>query len=444
MTTVAGGDIRQYLSTRDALEAARSQLSRNSNVPGRWAPFNTQLAVLRQHLAENPRQFRQLFISSGIGAVAAEFQKDELGAEFMHALGVAAAGRRQLAGGSRFLWDVPLRLKRKFIRAIATHLTDQYPMFAGLHEAGGREQHPALHPGPGGARASSNSSTRATSATGTSATPSARWTCSCGWRRCGQADAGQTLQLGILLEEEGTAGRLSGPDPHPRCWSTLLGGQFARALENSSRTATLPNVTGGVCPQELQCQGVCAHHKRPIEIGRLGGSSRSGEKAVEPDAMITRYGGRPDPWRKATKPPIAIVGSARPASSTPSCWPPRATPSPCSKAFHELGGVLRYGIPEFRLPNELIDDVVAKIKLLGGRFVTNFVVGKTASSPGSPGPASGGSSWGPVPASPQFMNVPDDTSSMSARFLTPVEPRCAGPPARTTTRRCPTCAASAS
>ena len=48
------------------------------------------------------------------------------------------------------------------------------------------------------------------------------------------------------------------------------------------------------------------------------------------------------------------------------------------EAFHALGGVLRYGIPEFRLPNELIDDVVNKITLLGGKFVPNFVVGKTA------------------------------------------------------------------
>ena len=47
-----------------------------------------------------------------------------------------------------------------------------------------------------------------------------------------------------------------------------------------------------------------------------------------------------------------------------------------------LGGVLRYGIPEFRLPNELIDDVVGKIRLLGGKFVTNFVVGKTATIAG--------------------------------------------------------------
>ncbi|NCD19755.1 MAG: 2-polyprenylphenol hydroxylase, partial [Actinobacteria bacterium] len=134
MTTVAGGDIRQYLSTRDALDATRAQLEeleRSESV----GSFNTQLAVLRQHLAENPRQFRQLFISSGIGAVAAEFQKDELGAEFTRTLWESLLrddDSSQVA--MRFLWDVPLRLKRKFIRAIATHLTDRYPMFAGLYE----------------------------------------------------------------------------------------------------------------------------------------------------------------------------------------------------------------------------------------------------------------------------------------------------------------------
>ena len=46
------------------------------------------------------------------------------------------------------------------------------------------------------------------------------------------------------------------------------------------------------------------------------------------------------------------------------------------EAFHELGGVLRYGIPEFRLPNALIDDVVRKIEQMGGKFVKNFLVGK--------------------------------------------------------------------
>jgi len=68
------------------------------------------------------------------------------------------------------------------------------------------------------------------------------------------------------------------------------------------------------------------------------------------------------------------------------------------EAFHDLGGVLRYGIPEFRLPNALIDNVVGKIDRLGGKFVKNFVVGKTATCKTSRTPASTRSLSAPVRA----------------------------------------------
>ncbi|MDR3202815.1 MAG: sulfide/dihydroorotate dehydrogenase-like FAD/NAD-binding protein, partial [Bifidobacteriaceae bacterium] len=93
------------------------------------------------------------------------------------------------------------------------------------------------------------------------------------------------------------------------------------------------------------------------------------------------------------------------------------------EAFHELGGVLRYGIPEFRLPNQLIDDVVEKIKLLGGRFVTNFVVGKS----GTLAELQEAGFWrifvGSGAGLPRFMNVPGEhlLGVMSANeFLTRV------------------------
>ncbi len=84
------------------------------------------------------------------------------------------------------------------------------------------------------------------------------------------------------------------------------------------------------------------------------------------------------PWAKAEKPPIAVVGSGPSGLINAYLLAAEGFPVTVFEAFHELGGVLRYGIPEFRLPNELIDDVVGKINLLGGRFVKNFVVGKTA------------------------------------------------------------------
>ena len=93
------------------------------------------------------------------------------------------------------------------------------------------------------------------------------------------------------------------------------------------------------------------------------------------------------------------------------------------EAFHELGGVLRYGIPEFRLPNTLIDDVVGKIKRLGGKFVNNFVVGKTATLEDLKRAGFWKIFVGTGAGLPRFMNVPgeDLIGVMSANeFLTRV------------------------
>ena len=84
------------------------------------------------------------------------------------------------------------------------------------------------------------------------------------------------------------------------------------------------------------------------------------------------------PWVSAEKPPIAVVGSGPAGLINAYLLSAEGYPVTMFEAFHDLGGVLRYGIPEFRLPNTLIDDVVGKIDRLGGKFVTNFVVGKTA------------------------------------------------------------------
>ena len=93
------------------------------------------------------------------------------------------------------------------------------------------------------------------------------------------------------------------------------------------------------------------------------------------------------------------------------------------EAFHDLGGVLRYGIPEFRLPNALIDDVVGKIDLLGGKFVTNFVVGKTATLEDLKDAGFWKIFVGTGAGLPRFMNVPGEhlLGVMSANeFLTRV------------------------
>ena len=93
------------------------------------------------------------------------------------------------------------------------------------------------------------------------------------------------------------------------------------------------------------------------------------------------------------------------------------------EAFHDLGGVLRYGIPEFRLPNELIDDVVGKITALGGRFVKNFIAGKTATIEQLKDAGFWRVFVGTGAGLPRFMNVPGEhlLGVMSANeFLTRV------------------------
>ena len=128
----------------------------------------------------------------------------------------------------------------------------------------------------------------------------------------------------------------------------------------------------------MQCQGVCAHARQPIEIGQVEWYLPQREKLVDPDGFARRFSAFPNPWERAEKPPVAIVGSGPAGLINAYLLAAEGFPVTVFEAFHALGGVLRYGIPEFRLPNELIDDVVGKIRLLGGRFVNNFVVGKTA------------------------------------------------------------------
>ena len=90
----------------------------------------------------------------------------------------------------------------------------------------------------------------------------------------------------------------------------LLGtGRIRQALELIESCNPLPNVTGRVCPQELQCQGVCTHTGRPIEIGQLewylpqrDKLQHAGVRRCAPDGFV-------DPWVAADKPPIAVVGS---------------------------------------------------------------------------------------------------------------------------------------
>lgn len=426
---VARPAVEAYLAARASLDASRDQLAALASDPSVSA-FQAQMAVLQRQLATNPDQFRDLFLRDGVEQVAAGFAAERLERDFVRQLwDVLLRDDDASAVVMRFLWGAPLRLKRKFIAGLDAHLADRYPMFAGLSQnwPAGNNVRPRVRPAAERARDFNlvNTGYLGYLADGYSQREVDLfvWLEALRDKQC----ADNPCELGELLHGTGREGTRKGGCPvqiHIPALLDLLGeGKFAEALTLLESCNPLPDVTGRVCPQELQCQGVCAHQQRPIEIGQLEWFLPQREKRVAPDEIARRYGGRPDPWASAAKPPIAIIGSGPSGLINAFLLAADGFPVTVFEAFHELGGVLRYGIPEFRLPNELIDDVVGKIKLLGGRFVTNFVVGKTASLDDLKAAGFAQVFVGTGAGLPQFMSVPGEhlLAVMSANeFLTRV------------------------
>lgn len=159
-------------------------------------------------------------------------------------------------------------------------------------------------------------------------------------------------------------------------------GDFARAYAIVKDTNTLPAICGRVCPQENQCEGACTRGRNgePVGIGRLERfvADWAFDHPHEAAAALEEYRGGTEcaTGRDLTGKRVAVVGSG-PASLT--CAGELAK---CGaevtvfEALHRVGGVLTYGIPEFRLPKDLVAREVAAIADLGVTFELNALVGK--------------------------------------------------------------------
>jgi glutamate synthase (NADPH/NADH) small chain len=390
------------------------------------AVFQKQLALLRRHLLNDPRSLRNVFVADGVQALAWEFQQEELGAAFTRTLwNLLLRGDAMSEVLLRFLWFVPLKYKRRFIAAIDAHLADRYPMFRGLSQGWPGENCIPPYIRPPGERASDfelvNQGYLGYMKLGYSRREVELFV----WlevlrdKQCQD----RPCEVGVLLaNRKEPKGGCPVKIHIPEMLDLLGQGKFRQALELIESCNPLPNVTGRVCPQELQCQGVCTHTRRPIEIGQLEWFLPQHDKLVNPD-VAGRFAKTVSPWARAGKPPVAVVGSGPSGLINAYLLAAEGFPVTIFEAFHELGGVLRYGIPEFRLPNELIDDVVQKIMLLGGRFVRNFVVGKTATLDDLRAAGFWKIFVGTGAGLPTFMNVPGEhlLGVMSANeFLTRV------------------------
>jgi glutamate synthase (NADPH/NADH) small chain len=389
--------------------------------------FHKQLALLRKRLLNDPQSFRQMFIADGTQAVVWEFQQNELCESFTKTFWeLLLRGDDMSAILMRFIWEVPLKFKRKFIRAVDVHLSDRYPMFKGLSEGWPGQNGIPPYIRPPEERAQDFGLVNQGYLGYMSLGYSAREVELLVWLEALRDKQCEDRACEVGVPVAGNAENEGGCPVKihiPEMLELLGTGRFKQALELIESCNPLPNVTGRVCPQELQCQGVCTLTGRPIEIGQLEWYLPQREKVTSPEAAAARGEGSVSPWVKADKPPIAVVGSGPAGLINAYLLAAEGFPVTVFEAFHELGGVLRYGIPEFRLPNELIDDVVKKITLLGGKFVTNFVVGKTATIDALKSAGFWKIFIGTGAGLPRFMNVPGEhlLGVMSANeFLTRV------------------------
>jgi glutamate synthase (NADPH/NADH) small chain len=150
-------------------------------------------------------------------------------------------------------------------------------------------------------------------------------------------------------------------------------GDFRGAIDIIKKTNALPAVTGRVCPQEVQCEGVCVLNKKfePVGIGRLESflADWEAKEGLSENAQAPR---------QVVEKKVAIVGSG-PAGLTAAADLARmGYKVEVFEALHEPGGVLVYGIPEFRLPKEIVKREVDYVRSLGVEIHVDFVVGAVA------------------------------------------------------------------
>jgi len=161
----------------------------------------------------------------------------------------------------------------------------------------------------------------------------------------------------------------------PRFVDHIAHGNLQDASNVIKEANLLPAICGRVCPQETQCQSNCAVGKalkdvdKSVAIGRLERFIADWERTT---GKISVPEVKPETGKK-----VAVVGSGPAGLTVAADCRREGHHVTIFEAFHKLGGVLRYGIPEFRLPNDIIDKEIETLKLMGVEFKTNFVVGRT-------------------------------------------------------------------
>lgn len=182
-------------------------------------------------------------------------------------------------------------------------------------------------------------------------------------------------------------------------------GQFLAAAKVLKDTSALPAVCGRVCPQEKQCESKCIHVKMNGKAVAIGYLERFAADYERESGNISIPEIAPSNGIK-----IAVVGSGPAGLSFASDMVKKGYDVYVFEALHEIGGVLKYGIPEFRLPNRIVDVEIENLRKMGVHFQTDCIVGKTIRMDELDEKGFKGIFIGSGAGLPNFMNIPGENA----------------------------------
>ena len=212
----------------------------------------------------------------------------------------------------------------------------------------------------------------------------------------------------------------------PKFIKNIERGHFEDAAATLKETSALPAVCGRVCPQEKQCESKCIHLKmkpQPVAIGYL-------ERFASDYVRLHGVTAKPqcDP---ANGIKVAVIGSGPCGLSFAGDMAKKGYDVTVYEALHEIGGVLKYGIPEFRLPNSIVDAEIEGLRQMGVKFEKDCVIGKTLSYDDLHEMGYKGIFVASGAGLPRFMNIPGENLRgvmSSNEYLTRVNLMGAGRP----------------
>ncbi|MGZ2368471.1 NADPH-dependent glutamate synthase [Ancylomarina sp. YFZ004] len=192
-----------------------------------------------------------------------------------------------------------------------------------------------------------------------------------------------------------------------------------KAASVLKETSALPAVCGRVCPQELQCEQKCFYvtklNQPAVAIGYLERFAADFEREsghVSTPEIVVENGIK-----------VAVIGSGPSGLSFAGDMAKLGYDVTVFEALHEIGGVLKYGIPEFRLPNAVVDVEIESLRRMGVKFITNYIVGQTASIDDLKADGYKAFYVGSGAGLPRFMNIPGENANgilSSNEYLTRV------------------------